>query len=67
MDCVDIATVNDDIYEENEQLSVALSSTTLGVGIAQGTATVEITDNDGKTTLLYYSCILFKCVYLIRC
>ena len=48
MDCVNIATVDDDIYEENEQFSIALSSATVGVGIAQGTATIEITDDDGK-------------------
>ena len=48
MDCVNIATVDDDIHEENEQFFIALSSATVGVGIAQGTATIEITDDDGK-------------------
>ena len=68
MDCIDITTVNDNIYEEDEQFFITLSSATVGVGIAQDTATVEITDNDGKTTLLYrfeFVCLLYMsaCVF----
>lgn len=46
--CTTIATADDDIYEENETLSVSLSSTSDGVGIIIGSATVEIINNDGK-------------------
>lgn len=46
--CTTIATVDDDIYEENETLSVSLSSTSDGVSIIIGSATVEIINNDGK-------------------
>lgn len=46
--CTGIATIDDDIYEENETLSVSLSSTSDGVSIIIGSATVEIINNDGK-------------------
>lgn len=46
--CADIATDNDNIYEENETLLVSLTSTSNGVNITVGSATVEITNNDGK-------------------
>lgn len=46
--CTGIATTDDDIYEENETLSVSLSSTSDGVNIIIGSATVEIINNDGK-------------------
>ena len=69
MDCIDITTVNDNIYEEDEQFFITLSSATDGVGIAQDTATVEITDNDGKTTLLYrfeFVCLLYMSTYVFN-
>lgn len=46
--CTGIATTDDDIYEENETLSVSLSSTSDDVNIIIGSAIVEIINNDGK-------------------
>ena len=46
--CTGITTDNDGIYEENETFSVSLSSTSDSVDIAVSTATVQITNNDGK-------------------
>lgn len=46
--CTSIGTDDDNVYEENETLSVSLSSTSDGVNIIIGSATVEILNNDGK-------------------
>ena len=45
--CSSIATVDDDIYEEDETLSVSLSSLSGSVVITLSSATVQITNNDG--------------------
>lgn len=48
MECFNIATVDDDIYAENEVFSITLStSTTERVVITQSSAVIEITDDDG--------------------
>ena len=51
--CTDIATVNDEVHEDNESFSVALSSTNNRISFAVGTATVQIIDNDSKHFFLY--------------
>ena len=46
--CTSIATVDDDIYEEDETFSVSLSSTSNRVVITLSSAIVQIIDNDGE-------------------
>lgn len=48
MGCFNISTADDDIYEENEQFTITLSTSTIGrIVITRSSATVEITDDDG--------------------
>ena len=49
--CTDITTDNDDVHEDNETFSVALSSTSDRINFAVGTATVQIIDNDSKYSM----------------
>ena len=46
--CTNIATVDDNIHEEDEIFFVSLSSISDSVVITLSSATVRITDNDGR-------------------
>ena len=49
--CTDIETPDDDVHEDNETFSVALSSTSERISFDVGTATVQIIDEDSKHSM----------------
>ena len=53
--CSSLATIDDEVYEDNESFRVVLSSGSSGIAIAVSSATVFITDNDGVSIV---QCIL---------
>ena len=62
--CTSIATVDDDIYEEDETFSVSLSSTSGSVVINLSSVTVQIIDNDGESISQYRAVFNVICIIL---